>query len=70
MNLLCAVTGHRWQVSDSSAKDETVLRCTRCGKEHLPSPGTSGTPVSRGGSFTDASAMSIAEDLTRNEPHS
>jgi hypothetical protein len=69
MNLLCMVAGHRWHVSDSSAEDEAVLCCTRCGKQRVATPGTPGTQVGRGGSFTDASAMSIAEDLTRNEPH-
>jgi len=68
MNLLCAVTGHRWQVSDSSTDDETDLRCTRCGKQRVASPGTPGGHVNRSGSFPDAAAMSIAEDLHRNEP--
>lgn len=69
MNLLCAVTGHRWRVDDSSTGEEMVFRCTRCGKQHHGVPGGASADVSRGGSFTDAQAASIAEDLHRNDPH-
>jgi hypothetical protein len=68
MNLLCVVAGHRWRVGESSTNEETDLRCTRCGKQHVAAPGTPGGYVNRSGSFPDASAMSIAQDLHRNEP--
>jgi len=68
MNLLCVVTGHRWSVSDTSTSEETDLRCTRCGKQQVATPGTPGGYVNRSGSFTDAAAMSLAEDIHRNDP--
>jgi hypothetical protein len=65
MKLLCLVTGHRWRVGDGLANEETVLRCTRCGKQRVSHPGT--PPVGRGGSLPDAAAMNLAQDLHRNE---
>jgi hypothetical protein len=46
--VLCAVIGHHWRVDDSSTSDETLLRCTRCGYQHLAAPEATDNQV-RGG---------------------
>jgi hypothetical protein len=38
--VLCAVTGHRWRVDETSTDSEAHIRCGRCGRVQLAPEGT------------------------------